>query len=58
MLKFAIRNHVQSRCKFLYPNAVVVAHLVELLLPNQEVRGSNPVIGKIYIESLLQTVLK
>ena len=32
--------------------AVVVAQLVELLLPIPEVRGSNPVIGKIYIEHL------
>ena len=28
----------------------MVAQLVELLLPIPEVRGSNPVIGKIYIE--------
>ena len=28
--------------------AVVVAQLVEQLLPISEVRGSNPVIGKIY----------
>ena len=28
--------------------AVVVAQLVERLLPIPEVRGSNPVIGKIY----------
>ena len=32
--------------------AVVVAELVERLLPIPEVRGSNPVIGKIYIEHL------
>ena len=30
--------------------AVVVAQLVEQLLPILEVRCSNPVIGKIYIE--------
>ena len=29
---------------------VVVAQLVELSLPTPDVRGSNPVIGKIYIE--------
>ena len=41
---------------------VVVAQLVERSLPIPEVRGSNPVIGKIYIEHLftclLSTVLK
>ena len=39
--------------------AVVVAQLVERLLPTPEVHGSNPVIGKIYIEHfLLSTVYK
>ena len=39
--------------------AEVVAQLVEQLLPTQEVRGSNLVIGKFYIEHcLLSTVLK
>ena len=38
--------------------AVVVAQLVEQSLPTPEVRSSNPVIGKIYIEHLLSTVLK
>ena len=38
---------------------MVVAQLVEWPLPIPEVRGSNPVIGKIYIEHcLLSTVLK
>ena len=37
---------------------MVVAQLVEQLLPNPEVPGSNPVIGKIYIERLLLTVLE
>ena len=32
--------------------AVVVAQLVERLLPIPEVSGSKPVIGKIYIEHL------
>ena len=32
--------------------AVVVAQLVERSLAIPEARGSNPVIGKIYIESL------
>ena len=36
-----------------YSRAVVVAQLVEWLLPIPEVRGSNPVIGKnLYIEQL------
>ena len=38
--------------------AVVVAQLVERSLPTPEDRSSNPVIGKIYIEYLLSTVLK
>ena len=33
-----------------------VAQLVERSLPTPEVRGSNPDIGKIYIEHLLSTV--
>ena len=38
---------------------MVVAQLVERLLPTPEVCGSNLVIGKIYIEHcLLSTVLK
>ena len=38
---------------------VVVAQLVEQLLPTPKVSGLNPVIGKIYIVScLLSTVLK
>ena len=32
--------------------AVVVAQLVERLLPILEVRGSNPAIGQIYVENL------
>ena len=39
-------------------SAVVVAQLVERSLPTPEVRGSNPVISKIYIEQwLLSTIL-
>ena len=38
--------------------AVVVAQLVEQSHPTPEVRGSKIVIGKIYIEHLLSTVLK
>ena len=38
--------------------AVVVAQLVERSLPTPEVRESNPVIGKLYIECLLPTVLR
>ena len=38
---------------------MVVVQLVERSLPIPEVRGSNPVIGKNYIEQcLLSTVLK
>ena len=37
---------------------MVVAQLVERLLLTPEVCGSNPVIGKIYIERLLSTILK
>ena len=37
--------------------AVVVAQLVERSIPTPEVRGFSPVIGKIYIERLLITVL-
>ena len=39
------------------PRAVVVAQLVERLLPIPEVQGSNPVIGKIYIEHLFTCLL-
>ena len=35
-----------------------MAELVERLLLTPEVRDSNPLIGKIYIEFLLSTVLK
>ena len=38
--------------------AVVVAQLVERLIPIPEVCGSIPVIGKINIEHFLSTVLK
>ena len=31
---------------------VVVAQLVERLLPTQKVRGSNPVIGKTFISNI------
>ena len=37
--------------------AVVVAQVVERLLLIPEIRSSNPVIAKIYIEHLLLTVL-
>ena len=37
---------------------MVVAQLVEQSLLIPEVRGSNPVIGKFYIEHSLSTVLK
>ena len=35
----------------------MVAQLVKRSLPTPEIRGSNPVIGKIYIECLLSSVL-
>ena len=35
-----------------------MAQLVEQLLPIPEVRGSNPVIAKIYIEHLLSALMK
>ena len=38
--------------------AVGVAQLVEWLLPTTEVHGSNPAIGKIYIEYFLSNVVK
>ena len=38
--------------------AVVVDQLVEWSLPTLEVRGSNPVIGKLYISYFLSAVLK
>ena len=39
-------------------SAVVVAQLVEQSLQIQEVRGSNPVITKIYTQRFLSNVLK
>ena len=37
---------------------VVLAKLVEWLLPTAEVCSSNPVTGKLYITYVLSTVLK
>ena len=37
---------------------VVVAQLVEQSLPIPEVRGSNPVIGKKYIEHIMSSIMK
>ena len=37
---------------------MVVAQLVEHLPMTQEIRGSNPVIDKLYITYMLSTVLK
>ena len=37
---------------------MVVAQLVERSFPIQEVCGSNPVIGNVYFEHSLSTVLK
>ena len=40
-------------------SAVVVAQLVERVLPKQDICGSNPVIGESYLLStILKTVLK
>ena len=38
--------------------AVVVAQLVEWLLPSPEVRSSNPVVCRLYVTYILLTVLK
>ena len=43
-------RYIEMLCKLFVDWAVVVAQLVERLLPIPEVRGSNPVISKIYIE--------
>ena len=42
--------HRSTELTTIWCRAVVVAQLVERLLPIPEVRGSNPVISKIYIE--------
>ena len=42
------RQFLVSKTKQNKDGAVVVAQLVERSLPIPEVRGSNPVIGKIY----------
>ena len=50
-----MKEYVLTRTfKNAQPNlwAVVVTQLIELLLPITEVRGSNKVIGNIYIEHL------
>ena len=52
------RLHIFVNGKMTSMTAVVVAQLVERLLLTPEVRGLNPVIGKIYIERLLSIVLK
>ena len=44
------RLHIFVTGKMTSRKAVVVAQLVERLLLTPEVRGLNPVIGKIYIE--------
>ena len=51
LFSFLLSNHYQEW-------AVVVAQVVEQSLPTPEIRGSNPVIRKIYIEHLLSIVLK
>ena len=43
---------VESCASQVRPKTVIVAQLVEWLLAIPEVRGSNPVIGKIYMEHL------
>ena len=42
--------------KLIFFRTLVVAQLVERSLPSPEVRGLNPVNGKIYFEHLLSTV--
>ena len=54
----------RSRDRILDPDknrtkkVVVVAQLLEQLLPTPEVRSSNSAIGKIYIEHLMPTILE
>ena len=51
--------HVEPEWERIWVRAVVVAQLVERLLPVPEVRGSNPVIGKNLLNIyFLSTVLK
>ena len=47
---------MDAKQKFL--EAMVVAQMAERLFPTSDVHISNPVIGQIYIEHLLSTVLK
>ena len=56
----ALRLDLKTVCtKYCYKRAVVVAKLVEQLLPTPEVCGSNRAIGNIYIEQcILSTALK
>ena len=53
-----MNNWIGPTVKHVWNVAVVVAQLVERLLPIPEARGSNPVIGKNYIEHLLSTVFE
>ena len=55
-INFLVQKIDSEKCTL--SQVVVVAQLVERLLPTQEVRGLTPVIGKIYIGHLLSTVLK
>ena len=48
---------LSGRC-FVQSNASWVGQLLDWFLPTSEVRGSNPVIGKIYITNLQSAVLK
>ena len=59
--KIAKSGHTAWKRERYSKRAVVVAQLVERSLPTLEVRGSNPVIGKLLYRTficLLSTVLK
>ena len=53
MTKYALRTLVNT-----YLGQWLLAQLVKRSLPTPEVRGSNPLIGKVYIERLLSTATK
>ena len=58
MDKFQCRQLCHTEIKNFDCWAVVATQLVERLLPTSEVRGSNPVIGKIYIEQFSQFCMR
>ena len=54
ILQFDKTSHIYKA----WAVVVVATQLVERLLPTEEVRDLNPIIGQIYIERLLSNVLK